>query len=312
MSTRDKKQWHGKQIGSPAGNRFMLWLIGWGGVYPAYFVCGFVALWYVLFHTQSRGPLHQFRTRLGLNTGWYHLYRHYLSFGCTLIDRYVFLLRGKDSFVNSYIGEELIADAYAGGKGLILLGAHCGNWEIAGNLLSERRSFPISVVMADRDYENMKQIFERAHRKRRISVITTGGDPLESTLKISEALRRGEVVSFLGDRTLDTQGDRITFFGKEARFPSGPFALAAVTGSPLIPFFALKVGVRHYRFYAPESIEIPRCTRDERPQAIRTAMERYVTLLEKTVREHPYQWYNYYYFWESGQESGKGSNGAVH
>ena len=100
-----------------------------------------------------------------------------------------------------------------------------------------------------------------------------------------------------GDRTVDARVVRVPFFGTLAAFPVGPFILAAMSGCPLIVTFSAQVGARSYAFVA----DPPRTYRFERGKTRDAQLEAwaasYARRLEELVKEHPYQWFNFYDFW---------------
>src|SRR5262245_37374257 len=70
------------------------------------------------------------------------VFRHFLSFGRALIDRTAILAGNTKPFTFSFDGESHLRQALAEGHGVVLLTAHVGNWEAAGQLLS-RLDVPI-------------------------------------------------------------------------------------------------------------------------------------------------------------------------
>jgi predicted LPLAT superfamily acyltransferase len=270
-------------------------LIRWLGVLPAYLFLFPACASYALFDSRSKGALRAFRSRLGLRSGPLALYRHFYSYGMSLVDRFAFLLLRRPPFRFTYTNEEHIASAVARGKGVILLGAHVGNWEIAGNLLSQRLDARVNVVLLDAEREALREVYRPALQRRRVGAISIGDSG--AMVEIVARLKAGEIVAFLGDRPVGERCERATFLGGEARFPVGPFAVAAATGAPVIPVFTLKTGIRSYAFRAWDPLELGDVQRPERDARVRASVCQYASLLERVAREHPYQWYNFYDFW---------------
>ena len=93
---------------------------------------------------------------------------------------------------------------------------------------------------------------------------------------------------------------KANFLGRAASFPLGPFLLATVLACPA--YFALCVRSGDARYIAmlkPIAIgeAIPRAQREARAQQM---LERYVELLEEVCERYPYQWFNFFDFWEEG------------
>jgi predicted LPLAT superfamily acyltransferase len=119
-----------------------------------------------------------------------------------------------------------------------------------------------------------------------------------SMISVKERLEAGHLVGILADRGLD--GERtlsLPFFGEEARFPVGPFRLAAILKRPIVFMAGLYRGGARYDIHF-EVIAEPDAGPDENmDQAIEQAMRHYVARLEHYCRLAPYNWFNFYDFW---------------
>ena len=121
----------------------------------------------------------------------------------------------------------------------------------------------------------------------------------EAMLEAREVLDRGGVVGLLADRA--PRGERMLaapFLGAEAPFPGGPMTLAAILHAPVMLGFGLWLGPRRYLLrFEPfaEAIDLPRATRQA---ALRSWLARYAARLDQVCRAHPYNWFNFYDFWQ--------------
>jgi predicted LPLAT superfamily acyltransferase len=292
-------QWDGTSKGSVPGNRIFMWLIGHVGLLPAYCLLIPVSLYYALFDFKSIRVLRLYWAHLGKKAGVTRLWRHFFRFGMSLLDRYMFLLKTKSPFSFRTINEQAITAAVGEGKGVILLSAHLGNWEIAGNLLFDRTHASVNFTMVDAEKSEIKGVFDKAIVKRRVAIIPIGRDSMAFIMSVRDALRRGEIVCMHGDRMFGSKGMKKEFLGGWVEFPLGPFAMAAITGAPIIPIFAVKKGLRTYEFKAGEMIAFPPDSLHDRDKLIEDAVEKYVKILEQAVKENPYEWFNFYDFWAS-------------
>ena len=94
------------------------------------------------YHRRIFGPLPWWKRR------WL-VFKHFLSFGRALIDRTAILAGDRRNFSFKFDGEKNLRDALAEGCGVLLLTAHVGNWEAAGQLLT-RLNVPITVTGFDK------------------------------------------------------------------------------------------------------------------------------------------------------------------
>ncbi|HUI94079.1 MAG TPA: hypothetical protein VLX68_17705 [Chitinivibrionales bacterium] len=291
--------WDGTSKGSAAGTWIFIQLVTRFGLVPAYGLLLFVALYYALFKKEPAAAVRSFRSHLHLRTGLFDLYRHFFSFGMSLIDKYAFLTGRKKFFSFESIREDVIAQALEKGRGVILLGAHIGNWEIAGDLLSERLSAPVSYVMVDAERPEVRSVLGRALAARRTAVIPVAGDGLDFMFAVREALKKNGIVCMHGDRSIGKKGEKHNFLGDDVLFPVGPFAIGAATGAPIVPVMVTKTGLKKYAFKAHAPILFDGITPENRDKYLFTAMERYVGILEQVAKEKPHEWFNFYDFWLS-------------
>jgi predicted LPLAT superfamily acyltransferase len=194
--------------------------------------------------------------------------------------------------------EDYIENVVKNAKGVILLSAHIGNFEIAGEILSERINAKINVLMVERESEKIKKTYEELNKKRKINIITLSENPLNTVLEIKSALQNGEIVAALGDRFIDDNVAEIEFLGEKAKFPRGIFEIACLTQTPVIPVFTTRQSINVYKFRAGKPIEIENADRKKRREFIYNAMCDFVKQIEEQARITPLQWYNFYCFWD--------------
>lgn len=215
-----------------------------------------------------------------------------------MIDKIVFLAKKGKYFKYKYFNEDYIEKALEEGKGAILLSAHVGNWDIAGNLLQNRLKTTINAVMVDNEKAEIKEAVSDIDKKRDFNIIPLKTDSPETMIAIRQALSRNELVCLHGDRTIDTKGISINFLGKEAIFPDGAFQIAALTEAPIIPVFIIKKGLRTYTFKAYNILRFNNISRNERKSKIEEGVKVFVKILEEILEKRPDQWFNFYSFWK--------------
>lgn len=293
--SRPESLW-GRSKGSPTGNRIFIQLISRFGVTPAYALAAFVSLRYALCDRASADAIRSFRTRLGLPTHTIHLWRHFYYFAVSLIDRLAFLLERAPEFSFETSGKDNFIEALSPGRGLIVVSAHVGNWELAGNMLAEEVPTRVNVVMRDAERPEIRRILETATKRRRVTVIPAGEDSVSAMIPIRRALERAEIVCMLGDRRWGSREKKVPFLGAPASFPAGPWEIAAILGSPILPLFVRKCSRRGYSLTVHPA-EHPAGTGTLRKQAIAESMAHFVNDLELFVSRYPFEWHNFHDFW---------------
>ncbi len=196
--------------------------------------------------------------------------------------------------VPEFLGVENIKKAIEAGKGAIILTAHIGHWELGGILL-KYLGFKVNVVQYLYDSDEQNRILDKNKEIRGIKIISPD-NPAGFAIGAYNALKRNELVAIQGDRELNKSGIRVDFFGKPAMFPKGPALLAMKTGAPLIPAFTIMGRDGKYHPVAEHPIEMTDTGDIEAD--LRANISKIAIIFEKYVRQHPEQWFNFYYFWD--------------
>lgn len=226
------------------------------------------------------------------------VFKHFYSFGLAIIDRTAILAGKTRYFSYSFDGEHHVREMLAEGKGVLLLTAHLGNWEAAGQLLS-RLDVVVNVTGFDKETTQMRDLLTRSSDVK-FRLIPLTGSPTD-TLPLVAALRRGEIVAMLGDRPYGSPATSLPFLGDHASFPIGGYVMAAIAGAPLVHAFSLRESGGHYHFFSfpPERPHMP--PRNQRDAYLAACATRFVANMELVIKRDPLQWYNFYPFWENAE-----------
>ncbi len=288
-----KSNWDGKSKGTALGYRIFILAIKIFGIGSTYLILRIVCFYYYLFASKSRNSIIGFYTNtllIPLKEAKRLCRRNFYVFGQTLVDRIAFLLGKEKKYTQTFHNENYLLELKEGGKGGILLSAHLGNWETAGNLLKQRISAQINVVMLEAEEEKIKQIVDNATGGSKFHIIAIKDD-LSHIIKINNALNNNELIAMHGDRYMN--GMRyleMEFLGKIAKFPLGPFIIASKFNAPVSFVFAIKESLYHY------SLSATKPTQGKLgPEEI---AKLYIEELEKRVKLNPEQWFNYFDFYQ--------------
>lgn len=206
--------------------------------------------------------------------------------------------KGLHSLIGRRSNSKPVDDALAAGTGAILVSPHLGNWELGGLGLADM-GYPVNVLTFREPDERFNSDRERQRSARGIRFIYVDRDDA-SPLAIVEAvnaLRRNEVLAILGDRDGSSHTIRLDFFGRPANIPVGAAYLSLASGAPVIPVFVLlEKGLYATVMEDPIFFQGGHGKHDD---AIRSGMEKLLTVFERYIRAYPDQWYNYYEFWDN-------------
>jgi len=285
--------WDGKTKGPLIGYQIFVFVIKTFGVPIAYFILQMVAYYYYLFEKGKREVMIDFyekalkttpaKARKLTRTNFYLL-------GQSIVDATAFLIGKHNHFTHDFTNEQYLIDIQNGGKGGILLSAHLGNWDTAANLLKKRVTPTINVVMLDAEVQKIKDFMDNTTGGSHFNIIPIKND-LSHIVSIHNALKRNEFVAIHADRFIDgAKFLEMDFLGQKAKFPAGPFIIAAKFDAPVTFVFAVKKGKYHYELSATKPIE-QKLTTEQFAQC-------YVSELENKVKANPEQWFNYFNFYQ--------------
>jgi predicted LPLAT superfamily acyltransferase len=296
--------WKGKTRGGLTGYKIFVGILKYSGLPAAYILLRFVSLYYFLFYPKSFAAIFQFY-RKRLDFGFFRsvifIYRNYYSFGQSILDKIVIMAGFNAKFSFTFEGEEYLMKMAEEKTGGLLISAHIGNFEMAGHML-ERIKTRVNVIMYDAEHEKIKGYLSSI-MNRNFNIIVIKEDN-SHIYDINNALRNGEIVCIHGDRFV--KGSKTIssdFLGGKARFPSGPFYMAMKFNVPVSFVFAMKGKKNSYHFSAsPPEYYLQQGIQLKRDQVILTIINEYIRQLEKTIRNYPTQWFNYYNFWEPDEK----------
>ncbi len=297
-------EWSGKSKGGTFGYLFFIALIRHTSIRFTYFFTRIIAGYYLLFSKKDAMTFY-FRKIHGYGRwkAFRSIYRNYCLLGEVLVDKVALLSGMKTGYTFQFEGEENLHAMSEDGKGGVLIGAHMGNWEVAGSLL-DRIKTKVNILMFEAEHEKIRNTLDKVMVNRQMNIIPIRDD-FSHLFKIEEALKKKEFVVIHGDRYLPgTKTVSVPFLGKPARFPTGPLYLASKNGVPVSFVFTLKEKHTHYHFYASPSRLFPYPSKiKSRHSDIREMVLTYVKALEGMVQKYPLQWFNYHHFWEEEKKS---------
>jgi predicted LPLAT superfamily acyltransferase len=198
------------------------------------------------------------------------------------------------------------------GRGCILLGAHLGSFEVLRRVAMDA-PVPVWALMYRRNAGALTPLLDRLAPGLHERVLEIGDTA--SMIRARECVARGEIVGILADRAPEGIGSahrmvRVPFLGGAAAFPSGPFVLASTLAAPVVLFHAVRTGTRRYRVTFVPFMDRVVLRRSSRAADLRGVVGRYAAALEAACLAYPYQWFNFFPFWET--PAGEGSNDAEH
>lgn len=213
--------------------------------------------------------------------------QHYEELGILFLEFLRSFYRFGD-FVEKYSdleGEQNLKDALAQEKGVFVMTAHLGNWEVLS--VSGPCFFQTPVTMVTKE---LKPAF--LHRvvsvTRSLLKVHMACEP-KTMQGILRALKRKEIVGFVMDQFAGAPvGARVPFFGHPVGSHTALAALARRMGVPVIPAIAYRKPDGRYSLRFDPAL--PLVEEEDVDVAIIKNTANYVKHTERWIREYPEQW----------------------
>lgn len=176
------------------------------------------------------------------------------------------------------------------GKGVIVLTAHLGNWELGGVVMT-LSGYPLWAVALEHRYKKVDNFFNFQRESKGLHVI-----PLKRAVRqCLDVLRDNKMVALVGDRDFTGKGVPVKFFGKTAFIPDGPAAFSLRTGASIVPGFMLRNPDDTFTLKIEEPLKF-NGSKDKKADLMKLIMQ-YNAIMEKYIRQYPDQWYMFRRFW---------------
>lgn len=239
----------------------------------------------------------------------YDVFRHIHMFAATLLDRLFFLARGERDFVVEVEGLDALDRCIDAGRGVLLVGSHQGSFEALRALGGRRPDVPLRVVLDKQKTPALTAVLEALAPDVGAAVIDASLGGASVALAMAEGAAQGGMVALLADRGHRNETMcRVPFLGKPAPFPAGPWLLAAALKIPVVLCMGIYLGGNRYRLIFEafsDGIDIPR---GQRAAMLEALVARYAARVEHYARLYPFNWFNFYDFW---QETGPADEPAA-
>lgn len=253
-----------------------------------------IALYFFFFGGAARRASRAWLARvLPYRPTWRDGFRHVFGFAQATLDR-VYLLNGRFDLFDLRVHGAEHTQGHAQ-PGIFMLGAHVGSFEAIRAIGHRTEGIEVALLMYEENARKIGAMLKAINPAAAQEIIALGR--IDSMLRLRDRLDAGVVVGMLADRTLaDDETVQVPFFGAPAAFPVGPFRIAAMLRRPVLLMCGLYLGGNRYDIHFEPIFDFSQ-TELPRAQAVRSAIEIYVRRLEHHCRRHPYNWFNFYDFW---------------
>ncbi len=190
-------------------------------------------------------------------------------------------------------GLENYTAARLGNKGVLLFGAHFGNWEL-GNAALAITVKPLIFIYRILD----NPFLEKSITAVRAACGNSSLSKEHAMRPMLRALKNGETINLLIDQNVAWyDGVFVDFFGRRACATAGLALLALRTAAPVLPAFTRRLPDGRYVLEIGKEVEIIRSA--NRADDILLNTEKFTKIIEENIRRHPEQWFWMHQRWKT-------------
>lgn len=286
-----------KERGSRWTIRFMIWLCQHRYRWLVNTLLYLIAAYFLLTGRSVRRASRHFFLQAKGRYSWWDTYRQLLCFSRSLVDRVAILMGDAGRFEVRPQGREALYETVGKGQGAIILGSHLGNFEAIKILAREKMAIDVHIVAYFSGSQKIRQSLDAINPALRHDII----DPThpDAVFQMRDVIEKGGILAILGDRTgIGEKQLPVEFMGEAIWLPAGPYYLASILGCPIFCFFGVRIDDYRYDTFIVKLTERIALARGRREQEAQVYAQQYADLLADKARAYPYNWFNFYEFWQ--------------
>ncbi len=260
------------------------------GIRHAYALLYFVALYDLLFDRKTRKATGEYVDIRFDSPSFFlrqkHIYKLFVNAGKNLID-----LRQLERDFNKVSMEcdtTRIRELIAEGRGLLMLTAHTGNWQVMMRNLPAL-GVKINIAMLPEENPAIREYLQIDKGDRHAINIIDPSKGVDAVLEIMEELTSGNIVFVMGDRIPEKSKTlSVDFFANKTELPEGSYLISSSAKSPILFLLTRRNGQCNDTLEVNE-IKIPEKL-TEKKEKIQHLAEEYMKTLESFLELYPYEW----------------------
>ncbi|WP_426731793.1 acyltransferase [Myxococcus faecalis] len=232
--------------------------------------------------------------------------KHLVTFAETMLDK-LLAVSGRYRFEQVRTeGREQFYEVVKQGKGGIIVTAHMGCLELCRAMAEKRGEVKLHILVHTRHAEQFNRLLKRLNPDSMFQLVEVTDMGPGTAVALEKYVAAGEFVVIAGDRVPvnASQTVDVEFLGHPAAFPVGPYVLASLFKCPLYLLGCIHENggyTIHFECLA-EKVELPR---GKRVPVLTEHARRYAGQVTALLKRSPFDWFNFFPFWDQANVSAR-------
>lgn len=232
--------------------------------------------------------------------------RHFTCFAETLLDKMLAIGGRYPRSRVQFSGHEAMLRASQAGQGGVIATAHMGCLELMQMAAGWREGLRVTILVHTAHAQRFNRILDRLNPQATVRLMQVTDFSPTTAMMLADRVAAGEFIAIAGDR-VPVSGDRIAhavFLGAPVELPAGPYLIAAVLRCPVWLLSCLHAGDGYRARIEPLAERIV-LARGDRQAGLDEQADRFARWMTASLRESPYDWFNFYPFWDTARHAAK-------
>ena len=262
-----------------------------------------VILWFFIASRVARSSSRDYLTRLYIYTEGkspeptsFNVFRHLYAFGECILDKLIIWSGRIDDLNYSLEGLDEFHSHAKEGLGAVVAVSHLGNLDFCRAIAQLYPDINLTVLVHTTHAVKFNQLLKTINPESALNIIQVSKFSMHDAMLLSEKIQKGGLIAIAGDRVPLLWGNTVPvhFLGSEADFPIGGYMLAKTLDCPLFSLMAIKNGGS----YQLSCRKISALGGMGQSGSIEEAAQIFADLLGEGCVKSPFQWFNFYPFWQ--------------
>jgi len=279
--------------GSPLGIKLIMTLHDTFGYSAAKNLVFVVALFYAVVSYKNKKALSSYYEAVGVPDTFKSYFRHVYAFSLAIFDRFIAKEGMQEKVIEVERRNVNAFESLQKSGGLLIL-SHHGNWAQSFKIF-QTYDVKLNITGNEAINNDIQRLETDKEHNERIHVINLQ-EGMQAMLEIARALQNKEIIIIMVDRVQEIEKTvAVDFLGRPTYFHSGAFEIAQMRKAPILGCDIVRTGDNHIKV---EFSDIITSDKQEKEEIVSDLAQQYADFLSSAVSQYPYQWFNFFDFWE--------------